>query len=174
MSFLESLKFEPACLLDLDVIDHLEQTSYHPDEAATREKLKNRIEYAAHSGPELFLVAKDKETIVGFVCTTLSRSDLLTEESMDVHDPEGKTVCLHSVCVAPEYRKRGVATHLLNTWIGILRHHNELQTPKKYERVAILSRPNLLSLYGSVGFKNLGKSEVVHGPEPWYDCILEL
>jgi predicted GNAT family N-acyltransferase len=118
----------------------------------------------------LFTVARnsDNNDIVGFVCTTLTTADLVTDESMSTHEPNGKTVCLHSVCVSPDYRKQGIATRLMTTWI------EQLRQLKKYNRIALMSRPQLVDLYSSVGFKNVGVSEVVHGPEPWIDMVLKL
>lgn len=166
----------PATLADLDIVSEYEEKSYHPDEAASKEQLERRIHYAAESGPELFTVARNTENnqVVGFLCTTLTTSDLVTDESMSKHEPNGKTVCLHSVCVSPDYRKQGIATRLMSTWIKQLEEVNAKQVTKKYNRIALLSRPRLVGLYESVGFKNVGVSKVVHGPEPWIDMILEL
>lgn len=168
------LIYTPATLADLDIVNEYEQISYHPDEAASREQLERRIGYASVSGPELFTVARDSEThkVVGFLCSTLTTADLVTDESMSVHEPHGKTICLHSVCVSPDYRKQGIATKLMTSWIEQLKQVNK-QQGDKYKRIAIMSRPNLLGLYESVGFKNIGVSEVVHGPEPWIDCVLD-
>lgn len=172
------LIYTPATLADLDIINEYEQSSYHPDEAASREQLERRIKYASESGSELFTVARnvednDQQQVVGFLCTTLTSADLVTDESMSVHEPQGRTVCLHSVCVSPNHRHQGIATKLMSKWIEQLKQVNAT-LGKKYDRVALLSRPQLVGLYESVGFKNIGVSKVVHGPEPWIDCILEL
>ncbi|EIE91394.1 hypothetical protein G6F46_011805 [Rhizopus delemar] len=168
--------YTPATPADLDIVSEYEEKSYHPDEAASKEQLKARIGYASQSGPELFTVARDAQdnSVVGFLCSTLTTNELVTDESMSVHDPNGKTICLHSVCVAPHMRNRGIATELLINWIQQLKQINESTKNKKYERVAIMSRPSLMAFYEKVGFKNKGISQVVHGPEPWIDCVLEL
>ncbi|KAI8082623.1 acyl-CoA N-acyltransferase [Gilbertella persicaria] len=170
-----NLKFTAVTPDDLDIVTEYETASYHPEEAASREQLARRIHYAAESGPELFTVARDMDQngkVVGFLCTTLTTADLVTDESMSRHEPNGRTVCLHSVCVSPDYRNQGIATKLLENWIEQLKQAN--QQAKKYDRVVLMSRPNLLGLYGGVGFKEVGVSKVVHGPEPWHDCVLEL
>jgi arylalkylamine N-acetyltransferase len=112
-------------------------------------------------------------------CTTLTNADLVTDESMSFHESDGKTICLHSVCVSPDYRKQGIATKLMTKWIEQLKQVNAQEeeqgnNKKKYTRIALLSRPQLTGLYESVGFKNIGTSKVVHGPEPWIDCVLDL
>ncbi|KAI8368727.1 acyl-CoA N-acyltransferase [Blakeslea trispora] len=157
----------PATRDDLDIVTEYETISYHPDEAASREQLSRRIDYAATSGPELFMVARDKDNkVIGFLCSTLTTSPLVTDESMSQHEPEGKTVCLHSVCVSPDHRQQGIASNMMLAWI------DRLRATGKYDRIALMSRPRLISLYERVGFKNIGQSQVVHGPEPWFDCIL--
>ena len=169
------LVFKPATLADLDIVSDIETQSYHPDEAASREQIANRMKYAADCHPNLFYAAwleqneeDDKEkTLAGFVCTTLGSTPLVTDESMKVHDPNGKVVYLHSVCVNPQVRRQKVATRLMTHWIQLLKES------KKYDRIALIARENLIALYESVGFKYLGKSQVVHGPDPWFDMVLD-
>ncbi|KAI8973463.1 hypothetical protein BDF20DRAFT_823712 [Mycotypha africana] len=119
------------------------------------------------------------DEIVGFVCTSLTTSDLVTDESMSVHEPTGKTICLHSVCTSPDHREKGIATQLLRQWIDRIKIVNEEfrkehDGEKKYNRIAMISRPALLGLYGRVGFKELGISPIIHGPDPWIDAVLDL
>ncbi|KAI9311098.1 acyl-CoA N-acyltransferase [Dichotomocladium elegans] len=164
-----SLVFTPASLQDLDTVAALETASYHPDEAASREKLANRIGYAAETDLNLFMVARrvSDNAIAGFVCSTLSQDPLVTDESMESHDRKGTTVCIHSVCVAPDFRRQGIATALLKHMIA------ELKAKNQYKRVALISRPVLISLYEAAGFKYIGKSELVHGPDPWFDMVVD-
>ncbi|KAI8361825.1 acyl-CoA N-acyltransferase, partial [Choanephora cucurbitarum] len=164
--------YTSATLEDLDKVTEYETISYHPDEAASREQLARRIGFAA-TRPELFMVARDPD-VVGFLCSTLTTAPLVTDESMSQHQEDGKTICLHSVCVSPDHRQKGIATKMMTAWIEQLKQINQTHDKKVYERIAILSRPHLLGLYERVGFRTLGQSQVVHGPEPWFDCILEL
>lgn len=53
---------------------------------------------------------------MGYCCGTLSTSDGLTHESMDVHEDEGRLLCIHSVCVAEGHRRQGIALKLLRTY----------------------------------------------------------
>lgn len=43
-----------------------------------------------------------------------------------------------------------------------------------YERIVLLAHDNLVPFYESCGFKNLGKSDVVHGSLPWYEVRVDL
>lgn len=41
--------------------------------------------------------ASSSDELVGFVCGTLTKADRLTHESMQQHDMEDTTLCIHSV-----------------------------------------------------------------------------
>ncbi|CAO3611575.1 unnamed protein product [Cunninghamella blakesleeana] len=166
------LQYGGATISDLDDLYELEKESYHPDEAASKDQLKARIGYSQdmNEPPLLFLVARNgtDNDIVGYLCSTLSTSPLVTDKSLSINEPQGRTVCLHSVCVSPKYRRQGIATKMLDYWIDLHKQR------KQFDRIAIMSRPSLLPLYTSVGFVDLGISAVVHGPEKWNDCVIDL
>lgn len=87
---------------------------------------------------------------------------------MRVHHPQGRTVCVHSVCVAPEYRRQGVALALLQAYTRHLndendRHKRETTGDKIYERIALITHDHLIPLYEKAGYALLGRSPVVHG-----------
>src|SRR5207237_171542 len=118
---LSSLKFRPAQPTDLARIHELEAASYPVSEAATFAQ----IQYRLSSVPaELFLVCTVEqedvicsddvcsitkvEKLIAFVNATLAASETLTAESMKTHDPAGRTVCVHSVVVDKEFRRKGI------------------------------------------------------------------
>ncbi|KAJ1725073.1 hypothetical protein LPJ53_000724 [Coemansia erecta] len=128
----------------------LEVAGYTADEAASLTNMLYRFTHAPH----LFLV---------------------THASMETHDPLGPTVCIHSVCVAPEHQGKRVASRMLNEYTDSIRRYNETAGHNvKIERLAMLSRENLVPLYERAGYRTLGQSSVVHGAEKWYDCVLDL
>ena len=44
---------------------------------------------------------------------------------MSEHDPSGSTLCIHSVCVAVEHRRKGLATSMLTQYCqNILQDRN--------------------------------------------------
>ena len=98
--------FRPPEPRELDVIHALEAAGYPADEAASRE----RLEYRMREAPGLFLVAVEAEEVIGFICGTASSANCLEEDSMATHEPEGRLLCIHSVCVAEVKRRLGVAT----------------------------------------------------------------
>lgn len=73
--------------------------------------MTGRLVYVT-AAPQLFVVVaseKDPCTIIGYACGTATRDRVLTHECMSTHDPEGSTVCLHSVCIAAQRRRQGLA-----------------------------------------------------------------
>jgi ribosomal protein S18 acetylase RimI-like enzyme len=147
----------------------LEKEGYPADEAATPEKLTYRFQHA----PELFLGAYlDDGTLVGYITSTAVSGDELTEASMSEHDPHGRTVCIHSVCVATAYRRRGIATALMKAYTQHLQRLN--QPHKRYDRIVLLTHEPLIPFYQHVGYTLIGPSKVVHGTQPWFDMYQTL
>lgn len=172
-----TLFFRPPSIDDLDTIHAIEAASYPDDEAATYKKLKFRIDHA----PGLFLVAESSgggggggggdapggapaDEIVGYVCGTCSSSDSLTHESMGRHDPDGRLLCIHSVCVDERHRRRGVATRLLRAYLRYVS-----ATTPLLEEARLICKEHTVPLYAGVGFRLLGPSPVVHGQEQWLE-----
>ncbi|KAJ2083918.1 hypothetical protein H4R24_000448 [Coemansia sp. RSA 988] len=166
-----------------------EEGGYTTDEGASLASMRYRFDHAGH----LFLGAFDqKGALVGYVMSTQANAPLVTHKSMEEHDPRGSTVCIHSVCVNPRWQRKGVASRLLEEYTSAIRRYNNSIDPSacKINRLALLSRENLVPLYERAGYKTLGKSSVVHdilmvlpaivisdvsvGTESWYDCILDL
>nr|CAG8548990.1 4236_t:CDS:2 [Entrophospora candida] len=157
-------------------------------EAATFEKLQYRQKHA----PNLFLGVychnndnyngdgdNNKDSMqmrmIGFVVSTLTRSKKLTEESMSTHESDGKTICIHSVCIDKNYQRLGIATSLLKEYIErILLLNNNDDVKKLHEKICLIAHKELIPLYEKVGFKLIGESEVVHGNEKWFDLEYEL
>ena len=119
---------------------------------------------------ELFLVAvsssnaQTSDTLVGYSCGTLTAADKLTEKSMQEHEPTGQTLCLHSVCVAPEYQRQGIATKMVKAYLTYIK-----QTCPQVESVQLICKQDLIQLYESTGFRLLGASHVTHGKDQWFD-----
>lgn len=96
---------------------------------------------------------------------------------MSTHVPNSSSVCVHSVCVSPLSRRKGVGLRLLNKYISRLHTMNGLtakETPQgrstdfPYKQVLLLTHEELLSFYRKAGFELVGKSDVVHGSKPWF------
>ena len=104
---------------------------------------------------------------MGFICSTLSKSESLTHESMTTHDSEGKTICIHSVCVDPGHQRQKVGSALLEEYI-------RRWTDGPYDGISLIAHEELVDFYVAAGFKLIGKSGVVHGSKPWFELRYSL
>ena len=143
----------------------MEAAGYPEDEAAS----PARLAYRQANAGTFFLVADSGTGVVGFVCGTLTRAAALTEHSMATHEPDGSTLCVHSVCVDAAARRRGVASALLRAYVAVVR-----AAAPAVRCVRLLAKPHLAPLYTRAGFTLLGPSDVVHGAEAWLEFALAL
>lgn len=154
---------------DEDVADAhtIELAGYPKDEAASLEAFR----YRQREAPELFLGAylpdESGRKLVGYVCATTSRSPSLTHESMSTHEP-GPSVCIHSVCIAPDHRRKGVGLALLKEYLSRLESQPD-RLGYQLERVLLITHEDLRSLYEKAGIEWAGESAVVHGSRPWFE-----
>eukprot|EP00050_Salpingoeca_kvevrii_P014844 m.40754 g.40754 ORF g.40754 m.40754 type:complete len:170 (-) comp6017_c0_seq3:3008-3517(-) len=150
---------------DLERVRELEKEGYHEDEAATLEMIRMRHGEAG----DLFTGAWKDGVLIGFTNSTRTNGNTLTHDSMHHNDPNGVNICLHSVCVAKDHRRQGVARAMLRH----LLEHAKTVTPKP-RAMYLLSHEYLTPLYESVGFQRVGLSEVEFGPERWIEYKLIL
>ncbi|KAG0049539.1 hypothetical protein BGZ83_005694 [Gryganskiella cystojenkinii] len=166
----------------------IEVAGYPESEAATLETLTYRQKVA----PELFLGCylrvpskdgqrEDDQELVGYVVSTLAAGEHLTHDAMYSHDLNGTGVCIHSVCVNPVYHRRGIARRMMNHYTEHLKElkssHQEEFEGRRYgqlERALLIAHEGLIGLYAGAGYKLIGPSEVVYGPEPWYEMVQTL
>lgn len=129
------------------------------------------ISYRQAEAGDLFLGAflpnDQGRTLIGYVCATSSPEPTLTHESMSKHVPSSASVCIHSVCVSDDHRRKGIALGLLREYIARLEKAHQEGSP--YERILLIVHEELRPLYEKAGFEFVGKSPVVHGPRPWYE-----
>ena len=159
--------FRPCEAADVARCAELEAAGYPPDEAASPE----RLAFRKHNAGDFFLVAERSSTgaVVGFCCGTLTRAATLTAEAMATHEPDGTLLCIHSVCVAQEARRRGVALSLLRAYLQLLP-----AVAPAVRSVRLIAKPYLTPLYERAGFRLLGPSDVVHGAEAWLEFAAEV
>jgi ribosomal protein S18 acetylase RimI-like enzyme len=164
-TLLMAVVFRTATLEDLEAVVALEAANYPLDEVVTPQKLRYRLDHA----PEFFLVGTTDGVVVAFICGTLTRGATLTHHSMDVQDPAGDHLCIHSVVVAPNRRRQGLAAALLREYLTLARG----RLPP-LRRVSLIAKAPLRPLYEAAGFKLVGPSSVVLGQDPWLDFTLDL
>lgn len=146
----------------------IERICFPPNEACSRQMMLERIRKA----PELFLVAIDRETgkMAGFLNGLSTNEDTFRDEfftDADLYDPEGRNVMLLGLDVLPEYRGRGLARLLVDTYLGRERNKGRCM-------VVLTCLDAKVKMYEKMGFKNEGISASVWGGEQWYDMSFEL
>ena len=149
---------------DLDPLIALEQASYPADEAASRSAFETRLRLA----PQCFTVGLDHQDLVALVCGTRSAETSLVHESMTSHDSAGQSLCIHSVAVAADRRRQGLALCMLRDYLA-----RAGKLPGLVQ-VLLICKPPLTGLYEQAGFKLVGPSAVVHGHDPWLEMCHRL
>ncbi|TKY90154.1 hypothetical protein EX895_000152 [Sporisorium graminicola] len=166
----------------------LEVEGYPPEDAASYEKLLSRQTAAPHlflgafvpmpppkvAGP-LSVSGQPRRRIVGFITATAAPA--LTLRSMSTHDTseDACIVCIHSVCVAPEMQRKGLATRMLENYISRIRKAEEGKGPegdkgkRGYETLALLAHEELTGLYKKVGFRIQCVSHIQYGSGQWLE-----
>jgi hypothetical protein len=65
-------------------------------------------------------------------------------------------------------RKRGIALQLLTSFI------QQATSTQGVSRILLAAHEELIPLYEKAGFHLVGKSDLVHGPRPWFELRLDL
>ncbi|KAH8103311.1 acyl-CoA N-acyltransferase [Cristinia sonorae] len=165
---MSSVEYAPVETAEIPAAHAIEIAGFPTDEAASLEAFQSRQRQA----PDLFLGAyistdHNPHFLIGYICSTLSPAESLTHESMSTHIPGSSSVCIHSICVSAEHRRKGVALGLLKEYLVRLQKASEHGAP--YKRVLLISHEELLGLYVKAGFETIGESAVVHGSRPWFE-----
>jgi PhzF family phenazine biosynthesis protein len=161
---LPSLTYKLLPSSDIPLASSIEAAGYPADEAASPASLSYRQEKA----PQFFQGAySDAGELVGYVCSTLCSA--FTHDALDVHDPAGPILAIHSVCVAEQYRRRGVATAMLRHFV-----RRVVSSQPTVSRISLMAKMHLIPFYRSCGFECRGLSPIVHGQDPWFDLSMSL
>jgi len=151
---------------DLDRCFEIESVSYSGDEAATKEKILNRIK----TYPEGFIVLENDTEIIGFVNSGATQKVELSDEEFKEligHDPEGKHIVILSVVIHPDYQGKGMASKLMNSFIDKMKALGKTD-------IFLICQSELIDMYARYGFVNLGISDSDHGGMSWNEMSLSL
>jgi GNAT superfamily N-acetyltransferase len=83
------------------------------------------------------------------------------------HNEDGETVCLHSLCVHPDFQGKGLGRVLLTAYIQRIRDAGVAK------RIALICREKFIGFYESAMFKKVGESKCQYGGGGWFDMVLE-
>lgn len=85
---------------------------------------------------------------------------------MSTHEPEGSTLCIHSVVTEGGHRRKHIGTRTLRTYMQWV-----VSNTPAVEKVLLLCKKELIGFYEGAGFRMVGPSEVVHGADQWYEMV---
>src|SRR5512134_3359765 len=102
---------------DLEECFLVETSGFPPEEAASRETIRLRIE----TFPEGFLVAEIDGRVVGMLNSAATNKDDISDEELKQligHEPGGKNMVIFALAVLPEFQKRGIARGLMSRFVS--------------------------------------------------------
>ena len=161
-----TLTIRNADINDLNRIAEIEALCFPPAEKASFDSLEKRIK----AFPESFFVAESQGALIGFINGCGTNSSVIYDElfsDITCHNPQGKILAIFGLDVIPEYRKKGIATQLMEHFILAAKKNNK-------EKVILTCKDHLVAYYESFGFINNGLSGSTHGNARWFDMTLEL
>ena len=134
---------------------------------------------AETSAPVYSGAPERKAVLLGHIVATKTTNPTVTDNDMDIptsdppdpklgHKEEGRTVCIHSLAVLPEYQRRGLGKTLIKAYLHRMESHDVA------DRAALIAHEGLIPFYEGLGFENKGKSEAKFGGGGWFDMVREL
>ena len=151
---------------DLEDCFQVETSGFPPEEAATRETIKLRLE----TFPLGFLVAELNGKVVGILNSAATDKDDISDEELKQligHDPDGKNMVVFALAVLPEFQKRGISSQLMVRFVEEAHEH-------KKENILLLCKQHLIAYYERLGFDHVGLSKSTHGGAEWHEMCLAL
>jgi len=156
--------------IDADRLEYLERVAYSPPDYPPRSDCAaslDTIKYRINGAQDFFLVLEDTEgeSLEGLIMGSLSESvDVVQQMMSHAHQFEGKFLLLHSVVVSRDYRRKGLASAMLQAYI--------LHAWGSGVRSILLKTPtSMLSLFLKAGFSSMGTSGCTQGGLKWVDCL---
>lgn len=166
---MKNLIFDHARPEDIDNIMKIENTSFTPEEASSRQSMIERIEQI----PENFLVVRDLDKercavamVVGPTSTQRYISDDMFEHTTK-NQPENTVQLITDLAVLPEYQNYGIATELLHRLMAQSRENGR-------KLISLTCVKDLIPYYEHHGFVNEGISDSKLAGETWYNMTYEL
>lgn len=126
--------------------------------------------------------ADRKRVLLGHIIATKSSSHVVTDEAMDYpkdwqtkyqftpstgHNEDGETVCIHSLCVHPDFAGKGLGQILLKSYV------QRIKDSGVAKRIALICRERLIGYYEKAGFSKVGPSKCQYGGGNWVDMVMD-
>lgn len=127
--------------------------------------------------------ADRKRVLLAHIIATKTSSRIVTDDAMDFpkdyqtkyqlapntgHNEDGETVCIHSLCVHPDFQGQGFGQVLLRSYV------QRIKDAGVAKRVALICREKYVKFYAKSGFLKVGPSKCQYGGGGWIDMVIEL
>jgi predicted N-acetyltransferase YhbS len=147
--------------VDLDECFQVEISGFPPEEAATRETIKLRID----TFPQGFLVAEVDQRVIAMLNSAATNKDDISDEELKQligHDLNGKNMVVFALVVLPEFQQQGIARQLMIRFVEIARQANKAN-------ILLMCKQPLIQYYAKLGFIHVGLSKSTHGGAEWHE-----
>lgn len=159
-----NLSFAPAKMTELDAIMKIEQAGFNPEEAATREAMKERIEIIS----DTFIVAHDDSgKVVGYIVGPASPKRYISDDLFDRVAPNRSTdayLTILSLAVSPDSQGQGIGGALLDLFGKVAQQQNR-------GAVTLTCLKKLVPFYEQHAYVNEGVANSKHAGETWYNMV---
>ena len=134
----------------------------------------------AETAPPVYSGEPERKSILlGHIVATKTTHPTVTDDDMNIpttdppdpklgHKEEGRTICIHSLAVLPQYQRRGLGKTLMKAYLQRMESHDVA------DRAALIAHEELIPYYEKLGFENKGKSEAQFAGGGWFDMVKEL
>lgn len=111
-----------------------------------------------------------KAALVAHIVATKTTNSTIHDEDVQPggHKEEGQTIVIQSFGVLLAYRRNGLGSMLLRSYIS------RMKDAACAERIAVLANEEMIEFYRNSGFMMMGDSQVSSNADHLYDMVLEL
>lgn len=160
----------PLSLQQIEIIDvqrmaRLEADAYHPNEAQSPLVLEYRADVARNLCFVAFLEGKDD--FIGFISATAASDDTrhITKESSKNHDVYGHVLCIHSIVIDSQYRRKGYGTAMMTLYLKKIRQTSNMK------KILLQTRRHLIPFFERLGFRPLTSTS---SKDAWCEMTLDV
>lgn len=161
-----TITINPAQPQDLGQIMTIEKAGFTPAEAATEASMAERIRLIS----DTFLVAKDGDTVLGYIVGPAFDQRYLTDalfEKSTPNSPTDRYQTVLSLAVGPDHQQGGLGSQLLTALAQVARQQHR-------QAITLTCLQRLVPFYERNGYVNEGVSASAHAGETWYNLVLPL
>lgn len=154
-------------VIDLPAVIAMAQSSYPSDQLDDLRIMDYRVNYASHLCYVCFHMHTNQ--LAGFVMGTGAPDDTMRiSPDMRQNHYHGNVLCIHNVVIAEQFRHKGYGTFLVKSYLNKIRDNTEMK------KAFLLCDQNLVPFYQSLGFQQIGQSDITIAKKTLIEMTLTL